>query len=429
MKIAVISDFHLGAKEGTRREDDSYKQAKEAFEKALDLGAQLILIPGDIFNSRVPKQEVWSKTLKILSIASERENSGVKLAETVGKEKGEISALPLRGTPVVAIHGNHERRGRGFVDAIEALESAGLLIRLHHNTVVLDTPEGKVAIHGMGYVPGKYARDFLREWNPKPVKGAKNIFMMHQGLGRYVFSSDESSALDQPDLQRGFDLYISGHVHYKIESEVFDKPLIFPGSTVRTQLLPVEAETPKGFYMIELEGDELDYEFIEISSARDFFYEEKEFDGATPLEVEEWIREKLGELSGRPRKNEERHPLVRFRLTGTLAKSSSRSEIEVSKLESEFEDEFLFYINREDLTSPELEEKTQLLRDVREEKISMEEKGLQILESTLDEMDYDERFDVTVLYNLLSEEKVDEAYEEVSKEIERRTERILEERD
>lgn len=417
MKIAIVSDFHLGTKAGSPRENDSFIQAKEAIERALDLGAQVILIAGDIFDSRVPQQEVWSRGMKILSIASERENQGVVLSDTIGKDKNEITALPLRGTPVVAIHGNHERRGRGFVDSIEALESSGLVIKLHHSSIVFDTSEGKVAIHGMGYVPEDYALDLLNKWKPKPVEGATNIFMIHQGLGKFTFSSSGAASLRPSDFVKGFDLYVSGHVHYRVESEIHGKPLIFPGSTIRTQLLPVEAKKAKGFYLVDLEGEKIDVEFVELKSPRKFYYEEKNFEGATSGQVESWIRARLDEIIEESGQKSNKRPLVRLRLVGALAKGSSRGDIDLRRIEAEFEDKILPNISREDLSSPGLEEKTQLLKDIREEKISMEERGMKILDSNLEELNYDQRFDPRVLYGLLSENKVDEAFDKVSEKL------------
>lgn len=429
MKVAVISDFHLGAKKGDPREDDSFVQTREAFKRALDMGAQLILVPGDIFDERVPSQEVWSESMKILSLPSEGSNQDISLDDTIGRDRDSITALPLRGVPVIAIHGNHERRGRGFVDSIEALESAGLAIHLHHNTVVLDTPEGNLAVHGMGHVPKEYARDFVKEWNPSPVEGAFNVFIVHQDLGRFTFYSEGETTLEPADLPEGFDIYISGHVHYRAESEVYGKPLIFPGSVFRTQLLPVEAEVPKGFYMIEIEGDDVDFDFVELNSVRDFFYEEKEFNEAAPGEIKDWIREKTRELIDKPLRNKERIPLARLRLKGTLTKGSSRSEVSVNELIEEFEDKILLSITREDLVSPELEEQTQFLKDVREEKISMEERGKKILKSNLEELDCDERFDYEELFGLLSDDKVDGAFDRVSEVIEDIIEQSLEEKE
>lgn len=427
MKIAIISDFHLGAKGGTRREKDPFNQAREAFEKALDMGAQLILIPGDIFDSRTPKQEVWSEAMRVLSMASEKENQDISIDRTLGKDKEEITALPFRGVPVIAIHGNHERRGKGFVDSIEALESAGLLIRIHHNGIVMDSPEGKIAVQGMGYVPDEYAKNLLEKWEPEPVKNATNIFLLHQGLGQFTYSSRKKSKLKPADLLEGFDLYVSGHVHYKIEDEIFGKPLIFLGSTFRTQLLPVEAESPKGFYMVELGSDEIGYEFVRLDSVRDFFYEEKEFDKASPGQVENWIRKKVNEFLKDRGDSSGKVPLARIRLKGTLSKGSSRSEIGVNEIEGEFEDQIMLTISVADLSSPELEGKTQFLKDIREEKISMEERGLRILESNLEELDYDARFDAEEIYSLISNDKVDDAISQISKKIEKLTEEKMRE--
>ncbi|KXB05780.1 hypothetical protein AKJ49_00080 [candidate division MSBL1 archaeon SCGC-AAA382A03] len=427
MKIAIISDFHLGAKEDGLREEDPFEQAKEAVEKALELGAQLILISGDIFDSRIPKQEVWSKGMRILSFASEKKNRDVSLLDTIDKKRGDITDLPFRGAPVIAIHGNHERRGKGFVDSIEALESSGLVIRLHHNGVVLNSEGVNVAIQGMGYVPGEFAKDFLERWQPSPIEGSVNIFMLHQGLGRFTYSASESSKLQPADLPEGFDLYISGHVHYKVESEVHGKPLIFPGSTFRTQLLPVEARNPKGFYMLELTDESLDYEFVKLNSPRDFFYEKKEFERTNPLEVENWVRDKVNEFLQEKFENPDRRPLARIRLVGSLSKGSSRSEINSKDIEAEFEDKILLSITKEDLSSPELEEKTEFLRNIRKENISMEERGLKILESKLNDLNYDRRFDSSVLYDLLSGERTEEALDEVMSEIDKITEAKLEE--
>lgn len=428
MKIAIISDFHLGTKARTPREKDSFDQAREAFERALKLGAQLVLIPGDVFDARIPKQEVWSEAMRILSLASKKENREVTLAHTIGKDEDEITALPLRGIPVVAVHGNHERRGKGFVDSIEALESAGLVIRLHHNSIVLDTPEERIAVHGMGHVPGEYAKDLLDKWSPQPVEGATNIFMIHQGLGRFTFSSEEKPTLNPADVPREFDLYVSGHVHYKAESEVHGKPLIFPGSTIRTQLLPVEAEEPKGFYMVDLKENGVSYDFIELESVRDFFYEKGGFKEATPNQIEGWIKSKSEELMQKPLQNQDKRPLARIRLRGELAKGDSRSEIGVSEIEAELEDKILLSISREGLSSPELEEKAQLLKDIRQEKISIEERGMKILESNLEGLDYDQKFDPKMLFNLLSEDKVNEAFDKVSERLEELTESTLEEK-
>ena len=77
MKIAILSDFHLGFSFGPETDRDSFENAEEAVEKALD--SDLLIIAGDIFDSRSPKTQSWADALKILSKPLLRESTGVKL--------------------------------------------------------------------------------------------------------------------------------------------------------------------------------------------------------------------------------------------------------------------------------------------------------------------------------------------------------------
>lgn len=408
----MIADPHLGTKWRTPREQDSFVQAREAIEKALEMDSQLIIILGDIFDTRIPRQEVLAQSMRILSIPSAHGRSEVRLVDTIDKNKEEISPGALRGTPVVALHGNHERRTRGLTNPVEALEAAGLLIHLHHNTLMFDTPRGKLAIHGMSNVPEQHARKVLTTWNPKPIEGALNILALHQSVGQYVYSSEELPTLDVPDLPPGFDLYLCGHIHYRTEATAHGKPLLFPGSTERTQLLQVEAETPKGFYMLDL-SDGLTYEFIELTTPRDFYYEEMRFEGVSIPELNEAVKAKVQELLEKPRKNREKLPLIRVRLLGTLAREASRSDFDERAITQEFADRALVVVGKRDLTAPGLEEKIQLLRELKERRMSIDETAMTLLEDNLREAGYIPIFDVRTLYGLLVEGREEEALQNV----------------
>lgn len=417
MKLAVIGDPHLGTKWGTARRDDSFDQAREAIERALELGAQLILILGDVFDTRIPNQEVWARAMRILSLPLAHGRSDVELSRLIDKNLDDISPVALRGTPVIALHGNHERRTRGLTNPVEALEAASLLIHLHNNALVLDTPRGKLAIHGMSNVPERHAKNVLVTWNPKPVKGAFNILMLHQSVGQYVYSSEEFPTLDISDLPPGFDLYLCGHIHYHTEASAHGKPLLLPGSTERTQLLLVEAQVPKGFYMIELD-EMLSYEFIELKGTRDFHYEEIKFEGVRIPELNEAVKAKLYELLEKPRRNLEKLPLVRLRLIGTLAKEASRSEFDERAIIQEFSDRALVSISKDDLTAPGLEEKVKLLRELRERRLSIDEMAMSLLEANLSEASYNQMFDVRALYDLMVENREDEALQKIFEVVE-----------
>ncbi|MFH1247227.1 MAG: hypothetical protein V1644_02490 [Candidatus Micrarchaeota archaeon] len=64
MKIAIVSDFHLGYN------DDALPQAKMGLEKARQL-ADAVIAPGDLFDVRVPKQEVVNEGIKLFKTHSE----------------------------------------------------------------------------------------------------------------------------------------------------------------------------------------------------------------------------------------------------------------------------------------------------------------------------------------------------------------------
>ncbi len=412
MKLALISDPHLGTKWGTTREQDSFVQFREAVERSLELGAQLILILGDIFDTRIPRQEVWAQALRILSLPLAHGKNNIRLERTIDKNPEEISPVALRGVPVVALHGNHERRTRGLTNPVEALEAAGLLIHVHHNTLIFEDDGRRLAFHGLSNVPEQHAPNVLATWSPRPVEGAFNVLALHQSIGQFVYSNEEAPTLDISDLPSGFDLYLCGHIHFRSETSAKGKPLIFPGSTERTQLAKVEAEMPKGFYMMELE-DRLGCEFVELKSQRDFRYAEMKFDEVTIAELNDAVRKKVRELLRLPRQNKGKPPLVRVRLMGTLAKEASRGEFDDRAVSEEFKDEAIVVVGKADLQAPGLGDKVQMLRELKERRLSMDETAMAILEDSLKEAAQVKMFDVRSLYDLLSSDRADEALQSV----------------
>jgi DNA repair exonuclease SbcCD nuclease subunit len=244
MQIGIFSDCHCGYKYGEERGEDSFIALDEAIEKTLD--CDLILIAGDLFDSRIPRQEVFAKTARILSKA-QHFPSNTKFLDIINKDKKEISPLSLRGVPIIAIHGTHERRSKYVVNPVQALEHAGLLIHLDSSTILFEINDKKIAVHGMSGVPEKYAKDHLKQWNPKPVEGATNILMIHQNIDPYIYSPSEP-CMKLDDLPKGFDLYVLGHMHWKDIKDLNGGKLLLCGSTVPTTVHRIESEQKKYIY-------------------------------------------------------------------------------------------------------------------------------------------------------------------------------------
>jgi len=394
VKIAVLSDFHFEYGYNFELEDDSYENADEAMQKALD--SDLILIAGDIFNSRVPKTSTWARAIKVLVKPLMRDSAANFVS--CSKELKEISKRTLQHLPVVAIHGTHERRSRGEVNAIEALEHAGILIHLHCETIVFEKDGVRVAIHGMSGVPERYARDVLYRWNPQPIENCFNILVLHQSIDPFIYSPLEPPSLSLSNLPKGFDMIVGGHIHMPGQEKIGNTVLIMPGSTIVTQLQPNEAGSEKGFFEVEV-GDEVKINFRKLENIRKFFYEEIKVNSDLAGQIEKKIADILSNGFAKP-------PLIKFKIIG---KEIDVLEQELREMERKYSDKAIVSFVKE-LESPEIESKIEFLRNLREQKLSVEEIGLRSLKKNLEELGFSSNLDYENIFGLLSESETEKAF-------------------
>jgi len=364
IKIAIISDTHFGFARGTERENDCWDAAEEAFDKAKD--CDLIILPGDIFDGRIPKPEDWAKSIKILS----------KIKK-----------------PIIAIHGTHERRGRGLINPIEGLAYAGFLKHIHCSHEIFEIKNKKIAVYGMSGVPESYAKEVLDNWSPKPEKDAYNIFMLHQSIAPYIYNPKNPPSLRLDDLPKGFDLYISGHIHWPEKSTVHGKPFLIPGSTITTQIKKKEAEKPKGFYMIELNGKEK-IEFVELENQRKIFYREFEINHDKITDIEQKIENFLSEI------NEKKKPIVRVVIKGN---KKAEQNFDFTRIKEKYRKKMILSITNR-VVDDETTKKIKLMKDIKNKRLSIEEMGIRILKENLKEMNakinYDDIFETLVNGNI-----------------------------
>jgi len=393
MKISIISDAHLGFSPNEKLEEDSYQNFEEAFTKALD--SDLIILAGDLFDSRAPKTKAWAYALKILSKATLQENRGVKLVE-IDKQLKEASMKTLEHLPVIAIHGNHELRARGEINAIEALENAGFLVYLSMNKVIFEKDGEKVAIFGLSNVPERFVKEVLDKWDPRPIDGCYNILLLHQNIDPFVYSPLEQPALSISSLPRGFDLIVDGHIHVSTQEKIDGTMLIIPGSTITTQFQASEAQVPKGFFKIDTKLNKT--EFVEIN-ARKFFYETLEISKEQNAKevIERNIRERIFG-------NFNKQPVIKIRITG----NTTISEKDLRELERKYQDYCILFFSKM-LETQELTQKLEFLRGLKEGGTSLQEIGMGILKKSLEELNFKNSFNFVDIFNLLADEEVDTA--------------------
>jgi DNA repair exonuclease SbcCD nuclease subunit len=393
MKLAVISDTHFGYAYNSELGEDSFDNAEEAIEKAMD--ADIILLAGDIFDSRLPRTAVWAKAIKIL-VKPLLKTSEVRLVHSTKKLK-EISRRTLQAIPVVAIHGTHERTGEDEINAMKTLENAGLLVHLHCECIVFEKDGVKVAIHGMSGVSERQAREVLNGWNPTPLPDCVNILMIHQSIDPYVYSPTEPPTITTENLPRGFDIIIDGHIHAPSVEKVADTDLIITGSTIITQLEKSEAGCKKGIYYILLGSNKPEIRFLPLENSREFFFEDVKIEDNNARERIEFVLDNI------LKRGFFKKPIIKLKILG---KATDVIDQELKELETKYEDRAILAFVRE-LESPEIAEKIEFLRNLRDQKLSIEEIGLHLLGKNLGELNFETAFDYKQAFDMLSEDEID----------------------
>ena len=342
MKIAFVTDMHFGYR---RFEADALAQGREALIAAAR-EADLLILGGDNFDTPLPRMETIAAVTGILREALE-----------IFHSRG------ISGVPIFAIHGNHDRRAKGYVHPTELLSQGGFLVNFHNRTVVCEWNGGKVAVSGMGNVPEDMAEESLRQIACRPVPGAFNVFVVHQSFQESaVMNRGEFISFD--DLPAGYDLYLCGHVHKPSMSG----RVLNPGSTVVTQLREDEAGQ-RGWLLYDTSSRKAEWKPI---ASRRLFYVPLEFSGASPEE----IRRMVGEEAGRLQK-ENPGCLVKIVVKGTLAPGLQGSDLRLPEF-----GEGVFVENS--MNAENLKERIAQIKLSRERKLSAKEQGMEILRRKLE---------------------------------------------
>jgi len=402
MRIALLSDFHLGFKQAGR-ENEAFENAMQAMQLALEKGAKLVIISGDIFDKEVPNAETLLEAFKIFSLARNANEKSTHIKKVARTQSETIS---LKGVPVIAIHGTHEFRARDYVNYLQLFESAGFIVYLHAAKAIIEAQNERIVVHGLGGVPEKKALDALKLWNPKPEQNAFNILVLHQSLKEFLPFDDEMIAtLSIGSLPEGFDIIVDGHLHWQNELVEGSKHLVLPGSTIITQMKRLEAKKPKGFYIIETKTKKL--EFCALPNQRPFIYEKIEFENATVEEVLRALKERLSQLVEKPHAKK---PLIKIKLLGSLAKGHSQENIDIKSIIKEFEDKALVSVDS-NFFQESFTKKLTELSDLQKQRKSIIELGFDILEKNLAETDFNNAFDVRRVFKLLENNDVEKARE------------------
>ncbi len=355
MRIAIASDLHLGYDWGGERQEDSFEAAMEVVEKASK--ADMLLLAGDIFDSKMPRQEIIARAFRIFKELKMKKSNAkiVSVKDREGNEKG-VNPLAISGFPIIAIYGTHERRARGSTNPVELMEEAGYLVCLHGDVAIVEKDGERVAIHGMSGVPEIYARDVLKEIDPKPLAGMTNVFMLHQSIKGFVYMEEDNPTLTLEDMPDGFDLIINGHIHWANEGKkVKGSEFLIPGSTITTQIRKTESSIPKYIYFYDTERRKLEKE--KLSTPRPSYYLEIECDGLSAAEIKEKAMKVISEID--TQKNE-KAPLVRLVLKGVVNEATANASYE--EIASQFKHKLIVSLAKKLYSEEMMERKGEIVK-------------------------------------------------------------------
>ncbi len=383
VKIAIASDFHLGYE---RFREDAYKQAEVALDEA-SKAADAIIIPGDVFDMRVPKPDVLAEAINLFRNLSKK---GWKAKVT----EVQAASRAYTSVPIVAIPGTHERRAQGVENPVNLLGLAGLLIDVSDGYAVIEKDGEKVMVYGIGGVSEERFLETIKKLDPKPKANHFNIFMFHQSTYELLPFSEDFVRFDQ--LPKGFDLYVDGHIHNKVEKKVHGKHFLIPGSTVLTQLKDAEQEE-KGFFVFDTATGA--YTFHKIKSRR-FVVVKVDMTGKDAEQLASDTRKAITAAvqSGADM------PVVRVELSGTMKKGTRGIDVDFQGIIKEYHDRAIVEIAKPGMETIESSTDVDSLRKGSLENMSVKDYGLGIFVEKLKQSKYGLSIGPSELFELLSED-------------------------
>ena len=258
MKFVHTADTHLGFEitrtvrsdpEGRlNRADAVFRNFERVAQHALEIGADLFIHSGDLFNKHYIPREMLDVLIR------------------------PILGLAAAGVRVLLIPGNHERSEFPF-DLFHGHRT--IFVFDHPKSICLQLGGYSVGIAGFPFIREDSRRTFLdalRQTEYEGMKSDLNMLLAHQafdqavvGPGEYVFREGRRDTVSRRAVPVDFAYVAAGHIH---RHQVLPHPLkpglnfVYPGSTQRVSFAEMDEE--KGFIEGELLNGKIETRFISL---------------------------------------------------------------------------------------------------------------------------------------------------------------------
>ena len=286
MKIAIISDLHLGFRQygSMDRENDFYNQFHKVCDEINKCNSDIVIIAGDLFDKPNPSPA---------AINAYRDGISKLNADIV---------CSIKGNHTMLLRDNHFSIDEYF--ATDELEGYYYLDDMQFDTkdFAMQSPydiefkkyidREHVIIDGITYRNNSDIDEFLDiqkmmalqtpsfKTREKPYK----ILVVHQSFKEFCGFIGEELSIEDINYDP-YDVIICGHIHQRFDTVLSDgTKFVQPGSIERmntTEALD-EQKNGKGFYLLDTEENSL--EFHQVECDRKFFLGDVKFKSKEDLE-------------------------------------------------------------------------------------------------------------------------------------------------
>lgn len=286
MKIAIISDLHLGFRQYglIDRENDFYNQFYKVCNEINKYNPDIVIIAGDLFDKANPSPA---------AINSYREGISELNSDIICAIKGNHTML-LRDNhySIDEYFSTDEREGYYYLDDTQ-FDTKDFAIQSPYDTEFKKYIDGEhIIIDGITYRNNSDIDEFLDiqkmmalqtpsfKTEEKPYK----ILVVHQSFKEFCGFTGEELSIEDLDYS-SYDAIICGHIHQRFDTVLPDgTKFIQPGSIERmntTEALD-EEKNGKGFYLLDTKTNSLD--FFQVECDRKFFVGDIKFKKKEDLE-------------------------------------------------------------------------------------------------------------------------------------------------
>ena len=268
MKIAIISDLHLGFRQhgSIERENDFYNHFLKICDHISKKNPDIVIIAGDIFDKPNPSPK---------AIGVYREGIGNLRSDIVLTIKGNHTMIARDGHYSIDEYFDDDDFEGYYLLEDESWSAGQYSMETQYDSDFKKYKDIKLSVDGITYRANSQLDNFFEVQtllsSSKKEEGTYRILVVHQAFKEFCGFTGEELSINDIDTSV-YDAIICGHIHGHYHTKLDDGTwFIQPGSIERmntTEALD-EMRNGKGYYILDTKKNSVD--FYPVNCSRKFF--------------------------------------------------------------------------------------------------------------------------------------------------------------